>query len=308
MKGWISLCFVACGALACNDVACAALPDDTFVPIVATPAPEDSRAVDAAAAPDAPAAAPDAQTHAKTESLVSRDYLKLFWLDTKETATGPLHWDRDEWRNVGLITGGLVLTAAFLDKPIKDAAQRGRSPGSDKFFIDVQRFGTKQYGLPVLAAFYGYGAFADDDESKQVALDGLSASLISGLVSSGIKGIVGRARPNSGDGPGTFAPFKHDYSFPSGHATGAFAFASVIATHYDTPWVDVTAYGIASLVGVARIRLNAHWTSDVIAGALIGGLIGHHLVEFNRGVRANGFTLRPTVGSDGDNLTLTWSF
>jgi len=160
----------------------------------------------------------------------------------------------------------------------------------------------------VLAAFYGYGEFADNDESKQVALDGLSASLISGLVSSGIKGIIGRARPNTGDGPGTFAPFKHDYSFPSGHATGAFAFASVIATHYDTPWVNVTAYGIASLVGIARIRLNAHWTSDVIAGGLIGGLIGHHLVEFNRSVRANGFTLRPTVSSDGDNLDFTWSF
>jgi len=258
--------------------------------------------------PDAPAFTTDADTHAKTESLISRDYLRLFWLDTRETVTAPLHWDRNEWRDFGMIGGGLVLTAAFLDKPIHDAAQRGRSPGSDKFFTDVQRFGTKQYGLPVLAAFYGYGAFADDDESKQVALDGLSASLISGLVSSGIKGIVGRARPNSGHGPGTFAPFKHDYSFPSGHATGAFAFASVIAAHYDSPWVDATAYGIAGLVGIARIRLNAHWTSDVIAGGLIGGLIGHHLVEFNRTVRANGFTLRPTVGNDGDNLTLTWSF
>ena len=45
-----------------------------------------------------------------------------------------------------------------------------------------------------------------------------------------------------------------------------------------------------------------------IAGGLIGGLIGHHLVEFNRGVRANVFSLWPTVASDGDNLTFTWSF
>jgi hypothetical protein len=296
MKSSIALCFAACCVLANSNVAGAALPDDSFD----TPT--------AATAPDASTAATATDTRPKTESPISRDYLKLIWLDTKETATEPLRWDGDDWRNFGLITGGLVLTAAFADKPIRDAAQRNRSAGSDKFFKQVERFGTKQYGLPVMAAFYGYGAFADDDESKQVALDGFSADVISALFTSTMKGIVGRARPNSGHGPGHFDPLKGDYSFPSGHATGAFAFASVIASHYDSPWVDATAYGVAGLVGIARIHLDAHWTSDVIAGALIGNFIGRHLVAFNRTVRANGFSLRPTVGSDGNQMTLTWSF
>jgi membrane-associated phospholipid phosphatase len=244
---------------------------------------------------------------AEPEGLISVDYLNVIWSDTKEIATEPFHWDHNDWRDFGLISGGLILTAAFLDKPIRDAAQRNRSSSSDNFFKNVEKFGTKQYGLPVLAGFYAYGEFADDYEAETTALDGLSASVISSVLTSTIKGVVGRARPNSGLGPHHFSPFQGDYSFPSGHATGAFAFASVIAAHYDNVWVDTTAYTIASLVGVARIHLDAHWTSDVIAGGLIGGLIGHHLVEFNRTLRAN-HDLAPTIGTDGNQVTFSWSF
>jgi len=49
------------------------------------------------------------------ESLISKDYLKLIWADAKETATEPLRWDGDNWRNFGLITGGLVVIGAYAD-------------------------------------------------------------------------------------------------------------------------------------------------------------------------------------------------
>jgi membrane-associated phospholipid phosphatase len=259
------------------------------------------------AATDAPPSTPYPARPSEPEGFISVDYLKVIWSDTKEIATEPLHWDRDDWSEAGLIGGGLLLTGAFLDKPIRDAAQRNRSKSSDRFFTDIQKFGTKQYELPVFAAFYVYGEFADNYEAKTTALDGLSASVISALATSTIKGIVGRARPNTGLGPHHFSPFQSNYSFPSGHATGAFAFASVIAAHYDNVWVDATAYTVASLVGLARIQLDAHWTSDVIAGGLIGGLIGHHLVEFNRTLRAK-YSMAPTVGTDGNELTFNWSF
>ncbi len=249
-----------------------------------------------------------ADTPPNPENPISFDYLKLIWADAEETATEPLRWDRDDWRNFGLVTGGLVVVGAFADESIRNNVQRNRTTGEDNFFRQVQKFGTKQYGLPVLAGFYAYGKIGDDYNAQTTALDGLSASLITALVTSTIKGVVGRARPNTGLGPGHFNPFQGDYSFPSGHATGAFTFASVIAAHYDEPWVDATAYGIASLVGVARIEQNAHWTSDVIAGGLIGGLIGHHLVEFNRELREQGISMAPTVGVDGNEVTFTWNF
>ena len=260
----------------------------------------------AASAPSAPAQT--GNDYPRPENPVSFDYLKLIWSDAVETATEPAHWDHDDWRNAALIGGGLLFSMAVLDKPIKDAAQRNRSASTDRFFRDVQKFGTKQYGLPVLLGFYGYGALADDNEAKAVALDGFSASVISALVTSTIKGAVGRARPYTGLGPHHFAPLQSDYSFPSGHASGAFAFASVIATHCDSVWVDIGAYGVAGLVGYARIEQNAHWTSDVVAGALIGGLIGHHLVEFNRRLRAEHSAFAPTLSTDGQQLLVSWQF
>jgi len=246
--------------------------------------------------------------HGEPEGLFSIDYLKVIWADTKEIATEPARWDGDDWRRAGMIGGGLLLTGAFLDKPIRDAAQRNRSESSDRFFRNIEKFGTKQYQLPLVAGFYAYGSLADDYEAKTVALDGFSASILSSLVTSTIKGVVGRARPNTGLGPHHFRPLQGDQSFPSGHATGAFAFASVIAGHYDSPWVATSAYTVASLVGVARVHLDAHWTSDVIAGGLIGGLIGHHLVEFNRSLRENRSNLVPVMGTDGRQLTFNWSF
>jgi membrane-associated phospholipid phosphatase len=57
--------------------------------------------------------------------------------------------------------------------------------------------------------------------------------------------------------------------------------ASVIAAHYDPLWVKISSYGVASLVGMARIYEHGHWTSDGLAGALIGTSVGTAVVYFN---------------------------
>ncbi len=282
-------------ALVCTD-ACASASDDWDAPEPLAHAEIDPNEAKPAVPPP-------------VESPVSASYAKLLWADTVEVATGPLHWDHDEWPDFALITGGLVLTTAVLGKPIRDLAQRNRSKSSDRFFKNIEKFGTKQYGLPVLAGFYGYGVLENNNEAKAVALDGFSASIISALATSAIKGVVGRRRPSTGRGPQSFSPLQGDYSFPSGHATGAFAFASVIATHYDDePWVVGTSYGIAGLVGLARIQRNAHWASDVVAGSLIGGVIGHHLVHFNEQWREQHLAFAPKISTDGQGLLFSWEF
>ena len=303
MKSALLILILVCGTCrAAADV----LPDALWLadPVGAVLAAGDP------AEPEATEQRPPAHAERGPEGFISVDYAKLLWADTVETATGPLHWDADEWRDLGLITGGLAISIAFLDKPIRDAAQSNRSSSSDDFFRNIEKFGTKTYGLPVLAGFYIVGLAGDNYNAKTVALDGFSASVISSLATSIIKGIAGRARPNTGLGPHHWNPFGGDQSFPSGHTTGAFAFASVIAGHYDSVWVASTAYTIASLVGVARIHLDAHWASDVVAGGLIGGVIGHHLVNFNDNWRKeHDLALMPDeIGTDGREMTFTWKF
>ena len=122
-----------------------------------------------------------------------------------------------------------------------------------------------------------------NEEAKAVTIDGAAATLVaSGIISPALKYMVGRARPYADRGTHYFTPFSNgNASFPSGETTQAFAVASVIAEHYDPLWVKVSSYGIASLVGMARIYQDAHWTSDALAGALIGTAVGTAIVHYN---------------------------
>ena len=99
---------------------------------------------------------------------------------------------------------------------------------------------------------------------------------------------MGRRRPNADDGAYAFKPFSANCaSFPSGHTTQAFVLASAISANYESPWVKVSSYSLASAVGMARIEQNAHHASDVFAGALIGTAIGLGIHHFNGPARAD---------------------
>jgi membrane-associated phospholipid phosphatase len=50
--------------------------------------------------------------------------------------------------------------------------------------------------------------------------------------------------------------------------------SSVIATEYNSPYISVLSYGTAAAVGVSRLYKDVHWTSDVVAGAVLGIAIG----------------------------------
>src|SRR5258708_12058164 len=102
------------------------------------------------------------------------------------------------------------------------------------------------------------------------------------MIAPDVQAGVGRARPADDQGPRECDPFLvHNSSFPSGHSTQAFAVASVIAAHYDALWIKITAYSGASAVAFARVEGNHHFTSDVLAGALIGTFVANTPVHYN---------------------------
>lgn len=73
-------------------------------------------------------------------------------------------------------------------------------------------------------------------------------------------------------------PHLHWFSFPSGHATTAFCAAVLFGGLY--PKLAVPGVFLASLTGVSRIYVGAHFPSDVLAGAVIGTLSGWFALSF----------------------------
>ncbi len=107
----------------------------------------------------------------------------------------------------------------------------------------------------------------------RTALAAAAALGLASLVTALVKDAVGRARPPSTDlGVQAIGALPSSPSFPSGHASTAFAAAVALAVL--VPRLRVPALALAALVAVSRVYLGVHFWLDVLAGAALGALVG----------------------------------
>ncbi|MFI4914522.1 MAG: phosphatase PAP2 family protein [Steroidobacterales bacterium] len=123
------------------------------------------------------------------------------------------------------------------------------------------------YGLiALLPLIYGVGALRT---SLTMAITGL----VGLLIYKWLKATLVRERPFIRH-PGItleMAPLDR-YSFPSGHTLHAVAFTwQAVAQYPETGWVLIP---VASLIAASRMVLGLHYPTDVLAGGLIGALLG----------------------------------
>lgn len=95
-----------------------------------------------------------------------------------------------------------------------------------------------------------------------------------------IKPFLGRLRPNLEMGAIIIDGGNNGFSFPSGHATVAFALATVLAAK-EKNW-RWWLYLLAGAITFSRVYLGKHYPFDVAAGAVFGWVVGRASLWLSR--------------------------
>lgn len=253
--------------------------------------------------PAVPAPSPSAAAPAAGEGL--RSDLRAFVLLPR---TASAH----AWSDLGLGMLAVGAVAAF-DQNLESSVDASETASSERLARDLRPLG-QEGGLALMAGAWGLGQATHHERVARIGEDGLEASFLSaGIVVPALKALSGRSRPRNGEDSRSFHLFSGGESFPSGEAAQAFAIASVVATHAQRRWVKAAAYGLAATVALGRTEVDAHWTSDILAGGLIGAGIGrwvahrHPLPVESETPAPPRWTLVPALSKDRAVLYLGWS-
>lgn len=211
------------------------------------------------------------------------------------------------WRT--LAVAGAVGVVYLFDDDIRDEVRRNRGRDLDRAADAGSLVGHPLFHLGIAGAVWGGGLLADSPRWRDTGLMMGEAAVIADAATFILKQSIGRARPLTGSGKGSFRPFQFesDYdSFPSMHTASSFAMASVLTRTSGSVPVGLLSYATAAFVGFSRMYDDKHWASDVLLGAAVGELAGR--VVTNHYARKGRVTVVPSVSGSSAGLMLVKRF
>lgn len=185
-------------------------------------------------------------------------------VETRDDDDGP-PW----WLTTALIGGALGLTMTR-DEAIRDHVLEHRTGDWETFADVVRPWGEWPVYVPVGVGLTAAGWLAGDEAVTKAGERAALSIAVSALLEGIGKYSFSRRRPSSAEDPYDFAFFDTHSSFPSGHATVAFALSKSLSDDIDRRWASVGLYTLAAASAYARLIDDMHWASDLVAGAAVG--------------------------------------
>lgn len=167
----------------------------------------------------------------------------------------------------------------------------------------VEEFGNVRAVRPFAGAVFLGTLMTDDHRLQDAAFTSFEAVVLGNLITSGLKTAFGRARPFQNEGAMSFRPLSGNTSFPSGHATTAFAFVTPWLLYYPnaiTPGLVVLGAGTA----FTRMITHNHWFTDVVAGSAIGFATAYVLTKRHQAAYQR-IQMTPTIGPEQIGFSLS---
>jgi membrane-associated phospholipid phosphatase len=199
---------------------------------------------------------------------------------------------------VPFLAGTAATGAAFLTDSSAQAALKGQAPGLSG---TASTAGSIRYMVPATLGLFAAGRFAEGSRFRAFSYDVTQAVIVNAVYTDVFKRLTSRSRPDGSD----------QLSFPSGHTSTAFAWATVANAHYG--WkAGVPSYLAASAIGLSRVTNDRHHLSDVVAGATLGFITGRTVVRTNGAPkgRQRVFNLHPMTDAQGTGVgmgaTVSW--
>ena len=193
--------------------------------------------------------------------------------------------DREDWVLLFLAGGCLLLAFVFarfgavvlegelraVDIAVRDWVMQNRTAGGTLVFRGITLLGAKELLVP-LGLLVGWYLFRESRKEGWILI-----VIFCALASAEFVGVLKRVyrvpRPEGG------IERSMGLSFPSGHSAGSAAlliFLGYVAVrHRVSPWIVAPVVAVTVLlVGMSRVYLDVHWSSDVIGGWIIGAVFG----------------------------------
>ena len=187
-----------------------------------------------------------------------------------------------------LLIGGAATAAAAVPNKRLEGYFRDKEPSPFRHPGDIA--GAKWVAAPALAGFLLVSRTTKNKRFRSFAYTLTQGYAVNQVLITGIKKAVRSKRPNGND---------YD-SFPSGHTSGAFTWATIMSHHYGKK-AGIPAYMVAVYMGYARMDDRAHRLTDVVAGAALGYVVGRTVARrsgFDRNHRVDfGVTVPPGGGA-----------